>query len=111
LHSGQHLLLLFAGTVETEDGYRRLVAIGQRMRERHPSAISVYLVEATLHSETPSDPSWDGPILLDEDGWLHQTYGARAECLYLIRPDGHVAFRSQPADPIKLDEFLARVFI
>ncbi|MBL9008745.1 MAG: FAD-dependent monooxygenase [Myxococcales bacterium] len=111
LHSGQHLLLLFAGTVETEDGYRRLVAIGKHLRERHPSAISVYLVEATLHSETPADPSWDGPTLLDEDGWLHQTYGARAECLYLIRPDGHVAFRSQPADPIKLDEFLARVFI
>ncbi len=111
LHSGQHLLLLFAGTAETEDGYRRLVAIGNRVRDRHPSAISVFLVEATLHTDTPTDPSWQGPILLDDDGSLHQAYGARAECLYLLRPDGHVAFRSQPADPIKLNEFIARLFI
>jgi hypothetical protein len=111
LHSGQHLLLLFAGTAETEDGYRRLVAIGNRVRERHPSAIGVYLVEVALHNDTPADPSWDGAILLDDDGSLHQAYGARAECVYLLRPDGHVAFRSQPADPVKVNDYLARIFI
>ena len=111
LRSGQHLLLLFAGTAETEDGYRRLVAIGNRVRERHGNAINVFLIEVALHQATPADPSWDGPVLLDEDGALHQAYGARAECLYLLRPDGHVAYRSQPADPIKLHDFLARIFL
>lgn len=111
LHEGQHVLLLFAGTAETDEAYVRLVNMGNRVRDRHPSAIRVFLVEVAEHSAVPGDPSWPGPILLDEDGNLHQIYGARAECLYLLRPDGHVAFRSQPADPIKLQEYLDRIFI
>jgi hypothetical protein len=29
----------------------------------------------------------------------------------LIRPDGYVAFRCQPADPEKIDEFLGKIFL
>lgn len=33
-------------------------------------------------------------------------YGARAACVYLVRPDGYIAYRSQPADPGKLTDYL-----
>ena len=29
---------------------------------------------------------------------LHRRYAATAESLYLVRPDGYVAFRAMPAD-------------
>jgi 2-polyprenyl-6-methoxyphenol hydroxylase-like FAD-dependent oxidoreductase len=111
LHSGQHLLLLFAGSAETEAGYRRLVALGTHVHERHSRAIRVCMIEVSRPSESWGLPGWAGALLLDENGTLHQTYGARAECVYLLRPDGHVAFRSQPADPIKVQEYLDRIWL
>ncbi|MFO0823801.1 MAG: FAD-dependent monooxygenase [Gemmataceae bacterium] len=35
-------------------------------------------------------------------------YGARSACLYLVRPDGYIAYRSQPADLVKLNEYLRK---
>ena len=35
--------------------------------------------------------------LQDPEFTLHTAFGARSESLYLIRPDGFVGYRSQPA--------------
>ncbi len=48
--------------------------------------------------------------LVDPDSETHHIYGARYECLYLIRPDGYVAFRSQPVDIKALTGFLEKIF-
>ena len=37
-------------------------------------------------------------------------YGVTGTGLYLIRPDGHVGFRSQPVDPDALRKHLRLVF-
>ena len=37
-------------------------------------------------------------------------YGARAGCLYLVRPDGYVGFRAQPVDPEALLAYLDRLY-
>jgi hypothetical protein len=111
LHSGQHLLLLFAGTAETEAGHRRLLALGTQVHERHHRTIRVCLIEVQRPEASWGSPSWAGTLLLDDSGSLHQAYGARAECVYLLRPDGHVAFRSQPADPLKVQEYVDRIWL
>ncbi len=36
-------------------------------------------------------------------------YGARYECLYLVRPDGYVGFRSQPVETVPLRDYLVRI--
>lgn len=48
--------------------------------------------------------------LVDPESETHHLYGARHECLYLIRPDGYVGFRSQPVDIKALTEYLAKIF-
>ena len=37
-------------------------------------------------------------VLLDPDREAHDLCGANVESLYLVRPDGYVGFRSQPAE-------------
>jgi hypothetical protein len=45
-------------------------------------------------------------VLLDPARSAEQRYGARSECLYLVRPDLYVGFRSQPADEAALVKHL-----
>ena len=44
------------------------------------------------------------------DRTLHARWGASAECLYLVRPDGYVGYRAQPADRALLAGYLDRIF-
>ena len=60
---------------------------------------------ATMFTRAP----WTGSILEDLDLSLHHRYGASSECLYLLRPDGYVAFRSLPVDKLALEEYVTRV--
>ena len=59
-------------------------------------------------------PAWETPpgvnIHHDQSGQGHQIYNPEARSLYLIRPDGHIAWRSRPANFSALANFLRRVF-
>ncbi len=50
-------------------------------------------------------------FLLDKDGSLHHKYGAAHSCLYLIRPDGYVGFRSQPVDLNQVRKFFEKAYL
>jgi hypothetical protein len=49
-------------------------------------------------------------VIFDVERQLHKTYGASSECLYLVRPDGYIGFRGQPALFEELDAYLQTVF-
>ena len=64
-----------------------------------------------LPGERAPAPALQGLALVaDVRKALHDRYGARSECLYVVRPDGHVAYRSQPADGDRLAEYLDTIF-
>jgi hypothetical protein len=50
------------------------------------------------------------PVYVDEPGLVHERYGLRSAGLYLIRPDGYVAFRAPGTDLRPLWSYLQRVF-
>ncbi|PLZ82519.1 hypothetical protein CBP16_06860, partial [Fischerella thermalis WC217] len=59
----------------------------------------VYLVTIVLlNSQIPEELEWFKSVLLDPQG----------ECLYLIRPDGYIGHRTQPADVFKLWTYLQK---
>jgi hypothetical protein len=88
-------LLLFDGPSRTAEGYANLTQIAQKVEELWGEDIKTYVVVAGY--DGPEDLHRYGPVLLDAKRELHRTYGAGEETLYLIRPDGYVGFRSQPA--------------
>jgi 2-polyprenyl-6-methoxyphenol hydroxylase-like FAD-dependent oxidoreductase len=106
LRGTRHTLLLFGGEHATPDAYSCLEKLGQDVQEHYGEDIAVYMVIAgTQH---PRELAWEGKVLYDSEHVLHQRYGADAPCLYLIRPDGYIGFRSLPARSAYLREYLAK---
>jgi 2-polyprenyl-6-methoxyphenol hydroxylase-like FAD-dependent oxidoreductase len=48
--------------------------------------------------------------ILDENSDAHNAYGVRDLACYLIRPDGYIAFRSEPADIEAIGKYLKKWF-
>jgi hypothetical protein len=109
LQGTKYTLLLFDGAAATPEGYRRLAEIEQEVRAKYGQYIEVHIV--VPRGEVPAELPPDSSVLLDRNGDLHRHYGARSECLFLIRPDKYVAYRGQPADGPKLFSYLQRVFV
>jgi len=106
-----HSLLLFEGATPARDsgacpgGDDPLVAAGLLALTHHADRLAAVYV-----AHDGPRAAWPGVVLPDPGGDLHRRYGAASACLYLIRPDGYVAYRAQPPDAGKLREYLGRIF-
>jgi 3-(3-hydroxy-phenyl)propionate hydroxylase len=103
-------LLLFAGAPPTEHSVTALEKIAAPLARQYGSRIAVHLVLC----ETPPVPvheNWAADFLMDREHYLHEKYGVTAPCLYLIRPDGHIAFRGGLDDAKHLSAYLEGVFV
>jgi hypothetical protein len=107
----RHTLLLFDGSAATAAGYRTLASIARVVRERWGAKGLVDVHVVVPRAARPRELEWDGSVILDPEGVLHHRYGAGAECLYLIRPDGYVGYRSQPANEARLVSYLESIFV
>jgi 2-polyprenyl-6-methoxyphenol hydroxylase-like FAD-dependent oxidoreductase len=107
LGGGRHVLLLFDGRATTADGYANLVRIAREIAHRWPTQVMTHVVVgvAARPAELPADVS----VLLDPEGDLEYRFGAASECLYLVRPDLYIGFRSQPAVLEPLCEHLSEL--
>jgi 2-polyprenyl-6-methoxyphenol hydroxylase-like FAD-dependent oxidoreductase len=94
--NNEHNLLLIAGAQTVEAGLEELAALGRDVARAYPNAIAVHLVLPTDASPLPAD--WPGRVWRDQDSELRNQHAVRADTLVLVRPDGYVGFRSQPAE-------------
>ncbi|HEY9788114.1 MAG TPA: FAD-dependent monooxygenase [Candidatus Obscuribacterales bacterium] len=94
LRGTAHNLLLFDGK-PTEAGYRNFEEISQSAAKVYGDLIKMHMIVAG--DKAPALNNFIGDVWLDEDLSAHRKYAATAESLYLIRPDGYIGFRSQPA--------------
>ena len=104
----RHVALLFDGAVASSEGYGHLDGVGSRLQERLGQWVDVHLV--VPRSAAPEHLALQCSVILDPGGAAHRRYGARSECLYLVRPDGYIAYRSQPVDEARLLAYLAMIF-
>jgi hypothetical protein len=108
LRGTKHVLLMFDGAASTAEGYDTLSKIAARVLERFGDVVVPHVVVPT--AEKPAALSFTGSVIFDADGAAHKRYGARSECLYLVRPDGYVAYREQPARLAPLEKYLETLF-
>jgi 2-polyprenyl-6-methoxyphenol hydroxylase-like FAD-dependent oxidoreductase len=108
LRGTTHHLVLFAGALATGETHRRLQALADATMHEYPDRIEPHLI---VPHELPEDLVGKGEILLDPRGELHHRYGARSACLYVVRPDGYIGFRSQPPDPEALKSYFTQIFL
>ncbi|MBI4955238.1 MAG: FAD-dependent monooxygenase [Myxococcales bacterium] len=104
LRGPAHALLLFDGAAATAAGYANLAGIAARIGAAYGGAVRAHVIVPA--AERPEALPAEASVVLDREGAVHRRYGARSECLYLVRPDGYVAYRSQPANGDKLVAFL-----
>src|SRR5262249_1402191 len=62
-------------------------------------------------ARAPRGPGRQRQNTFGSEGELHHRFGARNACLYVVRPDGYIGFRSQPPDPEALKSYLTQIFL
>jgi len=93
LAAGRHVLLLFTGPHPDDASIEHLAGIARTLSARFGDAtIAPLLIAAPGRSIAAALPTCVDPELA-----LHRSYAAVVDTLYLVRPDGYVGFRSQPA--------------
>jgi hypothetical protein len=97
-------LLLFDGMDRTETGYANLLEIARWVEALPGKLVKTHLIVGA--DSAPEGLAPEDSVLLDGSRSLHELYGARAESLYLVRPDGYIGFRGQPAEVEPLIEYL-----
>jgi hypothetical protein len=100
-------LLLFQG-LSSDTDVANLVRIGQRLRDASGGLVRTCLIVG-LQDATQATVE-DLTLLRDPHYGTHTTYGASSSCLYLVRPDGYIGFRSHTADESKLIDYVGRNF-
>lgn len=123
LRSPQHKLLLFAGDCTNQESRQRLAATLAAVGSSFGSIVQPLLIAVhdpsmghsskmeaeALLAQIPGPPTC--PLLLDPGGVLHRRYTAYRDSVFLIRPDGYVGYRGQPADPEPLMRYLGQLFV
>jgi hypothetical protein len=87
----RHHLLLFEGPTPDPHSTSR--------RHLLESLLAHYAVEITIHDVPAAEPT------------LHARYAARAPRVWLIRPDGHLAYSGAPQDIDGLRAYLDRIYV
>lgn len=119
----QHKLLLFAGDCADQDGLRRLAATLKAVGSGFGRIVQPLLIAVhdprrgstgaagwrALLPQLSGSPAC--PLLIDHGGVLHRRYTAYQDSVFLIRPDGYVGYRGQPADPESLLRYLSQLFV
>jgi 2-polyprenyl-6-methoxyphenol hydroxylase-like FAD-dependent oxidoreductase len=100
-------LLFFACADDDGSASETLAKIRNGIVSPFSNHVVCHLISTGKSTSTPSTAN--GSVLHDENGSLHHRYGVSRQSLYLIRPDGYVGFRSQPADLEKLNQHITKV--
>ncbi|MEZ4299684.1 MAG: FAD-dependent monooxygenase [Polyangiaceae bacterium] len=105
----EHTLVLFDGLARTPEGYRNLAAIAGDVERMLPGVVRCRVV--VPDSERPSELPAEVAMIADPGARLHSAFEAHAECAFLLRPDGYVGFRCQPAEHAKILGYLGQIFV
>jgi hypothetical protein len=100
---GQHVLVGYRAGSFNEPEQRAFADLEDGVRKRLAGLATGFVITA------PGTDFVDGEqvsIFSDSEGAFRRAYGAQPGMVWLIRPDGHLAWRCDRADPERLGRFL-----
>lgn len=104
-----HALLLLPASHD-QQAVSHLLSIAADAAKAFPDVLSAHVIlkadAAVPTSRGPSVPTW-----LDTEGRLHQKLHANDRTLILVRPDGYIGYRCQPADGEALTTYMSRYLV
>src|SRR5262249_10252922 len=100
-------LLLFGGRGQTAEGLAGLAGGGGQGAAPLGGGVAGTLIPRQPLAPLPAH---GGATLLDPSGEAHRHYGAAGGAIYLVRPDGYIAFRATLPDIEPLRSYLAAHF-
>jgi 2-polyprenyl-6-methoxyphenol hydroxylase-like FAD-dependent oxidoreductase len=101
----RHHLLLFAGPASST-----LLAYESFKRKLAPEHAGLFRAHVIL-GNSPVDFEPQGvDVCIDASGLLHRRYGVATSGLYLVRPDGYIAYRSATVNVAGLTSYLDTIF-
>ncbi|MGH7136972.1 MAG: FAD-dependent monooxygenase, partial [Pirellulales bacterium] len=103
-----HVLLLFAAQTGNEAAARARQLRLTEITHRYQGVLDRYTILPPEGKAIAA--THDSSTIVDASGELHRTYSVRDEMLFIVRPDGYLAYRSEPADADKLEVYLSRMF-
>jgi hypothetical protein len=106
LRGTAHHLLLFGGWGSDADRWAASDAELRALITEYEGLLEPHLIVAGESARVGAEI----PVYVDEPGLAHKRYGLRGAGLYLVRPDGYVAFRASGTDLRPLRAYLHRVF-
>lgn len=105
----KHTVLLFSGDCPSSHTYRQLDEIAHAIHQEYAEFANVCLISS--EEEPTCELAFPGLRFSDPDYSAHERYGAGVPCLYAIRPDGYVGFRSQPPELEGLDAYFKKILM
>ena len=102
-----HTLLLYADASVAEENVLGFRELAGSLRELCAGRLNAYVL---LGPAAPMPRGLEIPVLRDADDQFRAAYGVTGASAYLIRPDGHVGFRSSPVAATALRAHLEGVF-
>ena len=102
IRGDRHRLLLFP---DSHESAAELAGIAGDVMRDFPFVVTPHVVmKAGGDCGWSGDPTW--PVWIDVDDKLHQKLGVTGHALVLVRPDGYIGYRAQPADGAALSTYL-----
>lgn len=104
----RHNILLMSGVHPDSDVLRNLQTLADLLVEHFGDVADVKIIVAD--SDLPEHlANWSGRVYLDSEYNMHHKYGSGSESLYILRPDGYIGFRSQPAEVDGVENYFAKI--
>lgn len=103
-----HHLLIFLGQNHIDEIPEEYYQLVSNLKYYYGTLIIPHLV--VPFQEFPFPHSWRHSIIYDPQQKMHTIFGAYTSCLYLIRPDKYISFRSHPIDDEPLFRYLDQIF-
>lgn len=105
----EHELLLFTGAEPEDMELAELTKIHESIGKSFKDLIEIHVIAGSQEALRSFDTVKS--VWLDKGFGMHRDFGAAKSSLYLIRPDGYIGFRNQPASLSDLEEYLAGIFV